>query len=298
MRRPPQRQIARVRRSGAWFNHSARRGINAISSPDAGRLAMGSTWEGKVFRLRNLPSDIQTRIDVCTLVSTALRVPANHVSVCSLATTCDKWEVPPSKVATVQLRSAPRFPPNVISDEEWSFARPGLGPDEGSLLLLDTHFRGLTVLNDPKPGKHEAEYVPVRTDPMADGDTWIDCPVLLAALPFRVWQVTQSGPGSLAETGPSCGSGTRCPKLFPRSGLSSMVMTQNCPRATLSNPSAIWPTVSSGAFEPAAGTCQRRNHFSSWPTVSEALYSKKPSFNSPTLGIEGCRRFSTGFQAQ
>ena len=118
---------------------------------------MGSNWEAKVFRLRSLPTDIQAPADVSKLLSTALGIPADHVSVCSLATTCNKWEVPPSKVATLQLKSAPRPPPRAISDDEWSFPLPGGRTDQ--VLLLDTHFRGLTVLNDPEPGKHEVEYV-------------------------------------------------------------------------------------------------------------------------------------------
>lgn len=177
---------------------------------------MGSNWEGKVFRLRNLPNDIRSPTDVSRLISTALRIPTDHVSVCSLARTCNKWEVPPSKVATIQLKSAPQLPPDAISDEEWSFPFPGRGSDE--VLLLDTHFRGLTALNDPEPGKHEAEYVPFEL--LTTGvSVSLGLTVPPAASRFRVWQVTQSGPGNLAGTRPSCGSETRFPRLFRESGI-------------------------------------------------------------------------------
>ena len=115
-------------------------------------------WVQIVFRLRQLPNNVTDPTDAAKLLATALQMPAHHVVVSSIATTLDKWEPLPSKVATLQFRAVPARLQNAShGEDEWMIEMPG--QTSGQVLILDIHFKGLTPLNDVEPVKHRAEYV-------------------------------------------------------------------------------------------------------------------------------------------
>lgn len=111
-----------------------------------------SDWTQKVFRLRGLPSSISNREGVVSLLSEALGLPLDHIIVYSLAKTSNQWE-PLSKVATIQLKSIPSG--FGTKGTEWIFPVPGSLRNE--VLILDSHFEGMTVLNEVETKNHYAE---------------------------------------------------------------------------------------------------------------------------------------------
>lgn len=123
-------------------------------------IAMADGWSSKVvFRLRKLPSHISDLSDAQTLLSDAFSIPADHITVFSLAEdTSDRWEDPPPKVATIQLKSPPPCLGAAIKstdNSEWPIRVPGGEPND--VMILDSHFRGMTVLCSPRPDKHHTE---------------------------------------------------------------------------------------------------------------------------------------------
>lgn len=112
-------------------------------------------WTRRVFRLRKLPNYISSRTEAARLLGEAVGLPADHVVVYSLANTCDIWDTPPSKVATLQFRAVPSCLREARSDDEWTVLAPGSDPSEA--LILDTHFKGMTALNDVEPVCHKTE---------------------------------------------------------------------------------------------------------------------------------------------
>jgi aminopeptidase-like protein len=114
-------------------------------------------WDRKVFRLRKLPSHISSLAETANILSRALSLPIDDIVVYSIGRTTDIWEVPPFKVATLQLKSIPTFLRDRLAENEWSIPTTSNLPIDD--LLLDTHFEGLTALNDVDPAKHSAEYV-------------------------------------------------------------------------------------------------------------------------------------------
>ena len=111
-------------------------------------------WSRIVFRLRGLPNGIQTLDAAANFISGTLGdTPADSIRVFSLATTLSLHERPPSKVATVMFSTAPTIVALGYAKNEWA-----IPPGEGSL-ILDTHFHGMTPLNDVSPPDHLHEYV-------------------------------------------------------------------------------------------------------------------------------------------
>lgn len=111
-----------------------------------------------MFRLSGIPSGATTYDAVAALVAKALDIRANNVQVYSLATTLNPWETPPSSVATLMLRQSPvLLASSKDGQNQWTLD-PGSGHDN---LLLDTHFWGVTPLNDVAPEKHIADCVAI-----------------------------------------------------------------------------------------------------------------------------------------
>jgi hypothetical protein len=75
------------------------------------------------------------------------------VHIRSLATTLGPGETPPTKTATLSFAKLPSVIEAHMSQEEWKIKGPGL---DGTL-ILDTHFHGLTPLNDVEAQKHAYE---------------------------------------------------------------------------------------------------------------------------------------------
>jgi hypothetical protein len=120
-------------------------------------------WSRSVFRLRKIPNDISNPAEAAKLLGDALAIPVNNIIIFSLAETSDRYEVPPSRVATLQLTSVPSCISNAPKRDEWEVPIP-----EGShsdVLLLDIHFRGLTALNDVELAEHRVKCVNLVSTP-------------------------------------------------------------------------------------------------------------------------------------
>lgn len=126
-----------------------------------------SDWYRKVFRLRKLPDNVSTPAAVASLLSSVLNLPHDHVVVHSVARAAEIFEVP-SRAATLQMKSVATCLEQSLVDNEWS-----LPTANGNVLVLDTHFKGITVLHDPAPGKHTADCIAISG---------------LASHPFGSWQ--------------------------------------------------------------------------------------------------------------
>jgi hypothetical protein len=117
-----------------------------------------ANWTRKVFRLRKVPQDsASSPIKAAILLAEALDIPLDHIIIYSLAVTSDIWESPPSKVATLQLKSVPKCLQEKMMENQWLIPLPEAAPHQN--LLLDTHFEGLAALNDVEPENHNAECV-------------------------------------------------------------------------------------------------------------------------------------------
>ncbi|KAK3290170.1 uncharacterized protein B0H64DRAFT_368987 [Chaetomium fimeti] len=129
-------------------------------------------WHRIVFRIRNLPSHVSSLAEASRLVGRALNIPVEHVLVYSLARTSDIWDDSLCKVATAQFETLPPSLRKTTGEDEWSIPLPEGAP--GQVLLLDTHFKGMTVLNDvDPPTTHRADCIAISG---------------LASHPFGSWQ--------------------------------------------------------------------------------------------------------------
>lgn len=118
-------------------------------------------WDRKVFRLRGIPSYISSRAAAADLLSNALGLSSSDVVVYSLARSSDIWETPATRVATLQFKGE-RAPPRLQSsstNNQWTL--PLAAETSDYELILDTHFEGMTALNDVDPAKHVSEYVAI-----------------------------------------------------------------------------------------------------------------------------------------
>jgi hypothetical protein len=104
-------------------------------------------WSRTVFRVRGLPNGVRTLKDVASLLSPRLAdIPSDSIQVYSLATTLIAWESPPSKIATVMFQTLPLLIQKSPEEKQWSI--PAKGHPNVDNLILDTHFLGMTPLND------------------------------------------------------------------------------------------------------------------------------------------------------
>ncbi|KAK0638476.1 hypothetical protein B0T16DRAFT_496779 [Cercophora newfieldiana] len=119
--------------------------------------AVAPDWRRTVFRLSRIPNGATTTSAVAALVAKALQVPTKSVKVYSLATTLTPWEMPPSRVATLMLLQNPvLLGSSQDGRNEWA-----LEPGRHESLVLDTHFWGLTPLNDVASDNHIADCVAI-----------------------------------------------------------------------------------------------------------------------------------------
>ncbi|KAI1140104.1 hypothetical protein F5Y05DRAFT_306974 [Hypoxylon sp. FL0543] len=137
-----------------------------------------------VFRLRQLPHNINSSSTV-RLLSKALGINSSAIRVYSLARSLDLWI--PSKVATLMFDDAVEMEsileegrsPNITKQgDEWRIKVHDL-PNS---LVLDMHFRGLTVLYDPPLACHTADCIAISG---------------LASHPFGSWQPKDSSKSSM-----------------------------------------------------------------------------------------------------
>ena len=105
-----------------------------------------------VFRVRGLPNTIADLESAACFLQAQLGSPrTTSIRVFSLATALPFGgaQTPLSKVATVMLLDVPHFMLDDPDAEEWPVS---------SDMILDTHFMGMTPLNDVPDGEHVAEY--------------------------------------------------------------------------------------------------------------------------------------------
>jgi hypothetical protein len=127
-------------------------------------------WDRKVFRVRRLPDRFSTPAAVTSLLGRLLELPTDHVVVHSVARAAEIFREP-LRTATLQMKSIPPCLEQVLTHDEWPI--PIAGSDPTEVLILDTHFEGITVLHDPVPGEHQADCVAISG---------------LASHPFGSWQ--------------------------------------------------------------------------------------------------------------
>lgn len=77
----------------------------------------------------------------------------------------------PSRTATMQMKSVPACLQHALADNEWTL--PIVGGSPSDVLVLDTHFEGMTILSDPPPSQHYADCIAISG---------------LASHPFGSWQ--------------------------------------------------------------------------------------------------------------
>lgn len=107
------------------------------------------------FRLRGCDAGTDRKAVQDVLVQAFDDISANDVHIRSLATTLMPWEDPPTKTATLNFTKLPSAIERCLSDGEWTVEDAA----SNNSLILDTHFLGLTPLNDVRPERHDYEYV-------------------------------------------------------------------------------------------------------------------------------------------
>ncbi|KAI1451810.1 hypothetical protein F4805DRAFT_463413 [Annulohypoxylon moriforme] len=128
-----------------------------------------SSPKPKVYRLRGCPIHLD-KSRTAELLSRELGdVAPTDIVIQSLATNLDPWARPPTKVGTLMFRKLPALVREENGNDEWILPVVGLE----KVLILDTHFMGMTPLNE------------------VEHEKWIfDCIAIsgLASHPFGSWQ--------------------------------------------------------------------------------------------------------------
>jgi hypothetical protein len=99
------------------------------------------------FRVREIPGDY-SRKAVYQLLHEILMLPSGdsgNLEICSLAPSYDEM----SQFATIRFDDVPDIFKGFPLTSEWQFS-VSMGNNEGTVLIFDTHFLGLTVLHDPE----------------------------------------------------------------------------------------------------------------------------------------------------
>ncbi|KAK3684319.1 hypothetical protein B0T22DRAFT_493833 [Podospora appendiculata] len=137
-------------------------------------MAASHKWSRTVFRLRGLPNNVTRLDDAATLIRDSLDLDSiDAARIFSLATSLSLWEMPPTKVATAMFNTPPPIVQDNPSQEEWHVCMGGLGSGSTYDLILDTHFMGMTPLNDVHLSSHLHDCIAISG---------------LASHPFGSWQ--------------------------------------------------------------------------------------------------------------
>lgn len=112
---------------------------------------MAPNGERKTFRVRQIPHHVDKE-SLPSVLSRLLSCQKDTIRVASLAPSIDSYEIPPTKVATVVFSE---WPSDLARDKhEWRKQNEFLP----KAIIIDTHFKGFTVLNDVISSEHVAEY--------------------------------------------------------------------------------------------------------------------------------------------
>ena len=96
------------------------------------------------YRLQGCPISVDEAA-LCEGLARIFDITPDNVRIHSLATA--PWERPPTKTATLQFTKLPSIIDTI--ETEWNIEGQGLGA-----LILDTHFLGLTPLNEVGASEH------------------------------------------------------------------------------------------------------------------------------------------------
>ncbi|OTA54770.1 hypothetical protein K449DRAFT_426090 [Hypoxylon sp. EC38] len=128
-----------------------------------------SSPKPRVYRLRGCPAHLD-RLGATELLSLALGdVTPPNIRIQSLAPTLDQWARPPTKVGTLMFLKHPALIETEKGISEWNIPVPGFEKP----LVLDTHFLGMTPLNDVERETHKFDCIAISG---------------LASHPFGSWQ--------------------------------------------------------------------------------------------------------------
>ncbi|KAI0879929.1 uncharacterized protein GGS22DRAFT_176360 [Annulohypoxylon maeteangense] len=128
-----------------------------------------SSPKPRVYRLRGCPIYLD-RSGTAELLSRELGdVAPSDIAIQSLATNLDPWARPPTKVGTLMFRKLPALIEEQTENNEWTLAVVGLE----KALIIDTHFMGITPLNDVEQEKCSFDCIAISG---------------LASHPFGSWQ--------------------------------------------------------------------------------------------------------------
>ena len=110
---------------------------------------MGRGRDGRVYRVRQLPLHLQDRGETERFLAQIAQDlgPVDNIRVFSLAQ--DKQD---SKTATVKFETLPSIFDN--DEQQWTLHAEVFC---GRNIIVDVHFRGFTVLNEPRYSPHTVE---------------------------------------------------------------------------------------------------------------------------------------------
>ncbi|KAI0106570.1 hypothetical protein F4776DRAFT_645778 [Hypoxylon sp. NC0597] len=128
-----------------------------------------SSLKPRVYRLRGCPAHLD-RLGATELLSRALGdVAPPDIRIQSLAISLDRWARPPTKIGTLVFLKQPALVKTQKENGEWSIPIAGFEKP----LVLDTHFLGMTPLNDVEREEHKFDCIAISG---------------LASHPFGSWQ--------------------------------------------------------------------------------------------------------------
>ncbi|KAI9148085.1 DNA repair protein RAD5B [Paramyrothecium foliicola] len=135
-----------------------------------GRIIEPTAAARKVHGVRNIPSTSNLDSAAQLLSSLLNGYPVCDIRVFSLASSLRVYENPRSKIATVMFRVLPSIVQLNKNADEWHIAAAA---SASGVVILDTHFMGMTPLNDVSPAGHHHDCIAISG---------------LASHPFGSWQ--------------------------------------------------------------------------------------------------------------
>ncbi|KAI0850599.1 hypothetical protein F5Y00DRAFT_268344 [Daldinia vernicosa] len=168
-------QCARMRMLGAWrFTSTDEYKTTKIFNPENlwGKTTVVAAWPESgvgVWVVVARKNDVSYRQSATELVSICIGASPQDIRISSLACAVDPWERPPTKTATLTFEKGDHITRFNSNNGEWTFMHPALA----NPLILDSHFRGLTPLNEVAAENHQYDCIAISG---------------LASHPFGSWQ--------------------------------------------------------------------------------------------------------------
>lgn len=250
--------------------------LHSISSQNVVEMEHSEKWQTTVFRVQGLPNEVRDVHGVASLLSARLDdLPVSSIRVYSLATALHvSYSRNPSrtKVATVMFEKVPLVVQKAPAQEEWQL--PVRSHNHIDAVSLDTHFSGMTPLNDAGT-EYSFEYVSSRADSQLKLTL-----SLSAALPSQALQVILSAPGNRKETAKHlCGFVINYQKICHMADLFFTAIRRGWTTESLSR---LFETLQGNLqhfWERTAGQCMLQRIWYFWLTVSVGFYFEKRWYN-------------------